>query len=241
LKSNMIHLVKLQKLDTTLERLRLAETEGPQRLVALDAELMQAEAKVRDSLELEKEQKKRRRDLETRIDETEAMIKKYQSRQFEVKTNEEYKALLKEIEFQKKEKTEAEDEVLQLMESLEVLEEENKRIEVWLKEQSKALALRKKKVEEWVASARQELEENRTKRETLIKDLPRNVFAMYERVYAGFNGRAVVPIIDGICQECHLQIPPQQFNELQRNDQVMSCPNCGRLIYWQGHEDYQDL
>ncbi|MBW2061894.1 MAG: hypothetical protein JRI95_10080 [Deltaproteobacteria bacterium] len=241
MKSNMIHLVKLQKLDTTLERLRLAETEGPQRLVALDAELMQAEAKVRDSLELEKEQKKRRRDLETRIDETEAMIKKYQSRQFEVKTNEEYKALLKEIEFQKKEKTEAEDEVLQLMESLEVLEEENKRIEVWLKEQSKALALRKKKVEEWVASARQELEENRTKRETLIKDLPRNVFAMYERVYAGFNGRAVVPIIDGICQECHLQIPPQQFNELQRNDQVMSCPNCGRLIYWQGHEDYQDL
>lgn len=241
MKSNMIHLVKLQKLDTALERLRLAETEGPQRLVALDAELMQAEAKVRDSLELEEEQKKRRRDLETRIDETEAMIKKYQSRQFEVKTNEEYKALLKEIEFQKKEKTEAEDEVLQLMESLEVLEEENKRLEVWLKEQNKALALRKKEVEEWVASARQELEKNRTERETLIKDLPRNVFAMYERVYAGFNGRAVVPIIDGICQECHLQIPPQQFNELQRNDQVMSCPNCSRLIYWQGHEDYQDL
>ncbi|MBW2092189.1 MAG: hypothetical protein JRI34_08725 [Deltaproteobacteria bacterium] len=238
---NMIYLVKLQKLDTTIERQQFAETEGPKKLLALDEELAQTEAKVRQSLELEKEQKKRRRELEDYIEETEANIKKAQNRQFQVKTNEEYKALLKEIEFQKKEKTAAEDEVLQLMESLEILTEENKKLEAWFEKQKNILTQKKKEVGEWVESSKRELEKNKIERDNLVKGLPKDILATYQRVYARGRGRAVVPIIDGICQECHLQIPPQHFNELQRNDKLMSCPNCSRIIYWQEHEDYQNI
>ncbi len=238
---NMIYLVKLQKIDTTIERQQFAELEGPKKLEELDAELAQAESKVNRSLKLEEEQKKRRRELEKYIEETETNIKKAQNRQFQVKTNEEYKALLKEIDYQKREKNAAEDEVLQLMESLESLEEENKKLKLWLEEQKTILNQKKKAVGEWVEASKKDLQKNIIERESLIKDLPKDLLATYQRVYTRGNGRAVVPIIDGICQECHLQIPPQHFNELRRNDKLMSCPNCNRIIYWRDHEDYKNI
>jgi len=238
---NMVYLVKLQKLDVTIERQKTAERDGSKKLVALDEELVQAGAKVQESLNLEKEKKKRRRELESYIEETDGNIKKCQNRQFQVKNNEEYKALLKEIDYQKKAKAEAEEEVLQLMESLETLAEENSKLKAWYEEEKVTLNIRKKEVEKWVNDSKQELGKNEIERESLIKVLPKDMLSAYQRVFTRGNGRAVVPIIDGICQECHLQIPPQHFNELKRNDKLMSCPNCNRLIFWQDHEDYQDI
>jgi predicted nucleic acid-binding Zn-ribbon protein len=48
----------------------------------------------------------------------------------------------------------------------------------------------------------------------------------------------VAAVENGVCQVCHMIIPPQKFIELQRDQDIMQCPHCHRFIYWPGHEGY---
>ena len=160
---------------------------------------------------------------------------------FRSKTNEEYRALLKESDYLKKANTAREDEILALMESLENLVEENVKLKVWLEEERASLNKRKKEIEGLIRKSLDDSEILDIERRSILKDIPGAYTALYNRVYAGRNGKAVVAAADGICQECHLQIPPQDFNELQRNEKVQVCPNCQRIIFWKDHQDFEDI
>ena len=54
------------------------------------------------------------------------------------------------------------------------------------------------------------------------------------------NGQAISSVIQGVCQICHMGIPPQKFNELMRGEALMTCPNCNRMIYWGGDEYFMN-
>ncbi|MFH1137643.1 MAG: C4-type zinc ribbon domain-containing protein [Pseudomonadota bacterium] len=238
---DIVNLVKLQQLDFKIEKTKRAAQEGPRKLAELDAQLQAAETRVAESLAKEQDALKRRRELEREIDDAQEKIKNNQARQLQVKTNEEYRAMLKESDFLKKSNSTREDEILALMESLEALVEENKGLKVWLEEEKESLAKRKKEIEAWIRVSLEESEVLEIERNSILKDIPGNYTALYKRIYAGRNGRAVVSIVDGICQECHLQIPPQEYNELQRNEKVQVCPNCQRIIFWKEHRDFEDI
>ncbi len=51
-------------------------------------------------------------------------------------------------------------------------------------------------------------------------------------IFARRGGLAVVEVRAGTCQGCHMNVPPQLFNQIQRNEQVILCPNCQRMLYW---------
>jgi len=240
-KQSLIYLVRLQRMDQKILLLKKVGEEGPQKIAALEEEFALVEQTVTASLEREQELKKRRREVEGEIEERLEKIKNNNTRQYQIKNNEEYRALLKEVEYLKKSNSAAEEEVLGIMETLEKLVEENKRLAADLEVRRAELQKKKKEVENWIADSNKELEIIGIERHELIKVIPAKPMSVYERVYSRHNSRAVVPIVNGICQQCHLQIPPQQYNELQRNDTLMTCPNCNRIIYWKDHEDYKDL
>jgi predicted nucleic acid-binding Zn-ribbon protein len=237
----MVNLVKLQKLDREIERIERIRAEGPERMAAVDAELAATQQRVDDSMEREQELLKRRRDLESEVDDTDEKIKANQGRQLQAKNNEEYRALLKEADYLRKSNTAREDELLKIMEDLETLTEENKNLAEALEQQKVEAEQKKKEIQEWLTESLKDSETLTIDRESLVRDVPKEHIALYTKVYAGRNGRAVVPIVDGICQECHLQIPPQAYNELQRNETLITCPHCLRIIYWQDHEDYSQI
>ncbi|MDY6852442.1 MAG: C4-type zinc ribbon domain-containing protein, partial [Thermodesulfobacteriota bacterium] len=197
--------------------------------------------RVKESLAHEQEMNKRRRELESRLEEAEEKTRQNQTRQLQVKTNEEYRALLQENEYLRQTKSTQEDEVLDLMEKLEDIRAENKKLKVWLEDQKKVLAEKKKSIEEWLAQCVRDQESFNAKRPGLLGEIPKDFFRLYERLLKSRNNRAVVSIMGGICQECHMKIPPQQFNELQSNKKLMTCPHCGRIIYWGDHEDFSAI
>ena len=238
---DIVNLILLQRLDKKIEQAKAVAAEGPIKLAELDRTVEEADTKVRESLELEQELLKRRRELESEISDTDEKISANQTRQLRVKNNDEYRAMLKENEFLRKANSAREDETLELMDRLEKLTEENKGLKVWLEEEKATLAKKRVEIEAWIAESSKSVQILETERHNLTKDIPRSFTSLYNRVYAGRNGRAVVAILEGICQECHLQIPPQDFNELQRNEKVMTCPNCQRIMYWGEHQDFENL
>jgi predicted nucleic acid-binding Zn-ribbon protein len=66
----------------------------------------------------------------------------------------------------------------------------------------------------------------------LASEVDPSLLADYKRIKKLTPPPVVVPVSDAVCQGCHLNIPPQMFNELQRGDQLKFCPHCGRITYW---------
>jgi hypothetical protein len=238
---DLVNLVLLQKLDYRLEALLKAQDEGPQRLARLDEELAAAQQQVADANQLEQDLIKRRRELEAENEDAEQKLKANQARQLQVKTNEEYRALLKENEFMRKANAARDDELLELMDRIESQSKEVKTLASWLEERQAEIEKEKEEIQKRLEKSKADVEKVQRERQGLLKDIPRRYLSMYDRVYPMRNGKAVAPVAEGICQECFLQIPPQQYNELQRNEELMSCPHCQRIIFFRDHQDFEDI
>jgi predicted nucleic acid-binding Zn-ribbon protein len=71
----------------------------------------------------------------------------------------------------------------------------------------------------------------------MLSGVPGQWLEQYKFLKGKRNGTAVAPAAEGFCQACHMQIPPQLYNELQRNDHLIACPSCHRILYFGPHHD----
>ena len=67
--------------------------------------------------------------------------------------------------------------------------------------------------------------------------LEEGLIRKYEAIRNLHKGVAVVSVWKEVCNGCHMNIPPQMYNELQKTTILMSCPHCNRIIYWQNQEE----
>jgi len=74
------------------------------------------------------------------------------------------------------------------------------------------------------------------RRVDLQKDVPGELLVQYERVKKRNKGIGVTSVWKSVCNGCHMNIPAQLYNELQRSDELLSCPNCNRIMYFQDME-----
>ncbi len=238
---DLIKLIHLQKLDYRLADLNRLVDGGPELLAAVDAEKAAAEAQVEESLEKEREMLKRRRQIEAEIADADEKIKANQGRQLQAKNNDEYRALLKEAEYLRKNNSAREDEALALIDASEKIAVENERLKGWLEEERGRLAEQRAQIEANLAQSRAAQMELDGDRQALVAGIQAKNMALYKRVYAGRNGRAVSRVVEGVCTECHIHLPPQSYNDLQKNEMLLTCPNCLRIMFWQGHPDFADM
>ena len=78
-----------------------------------------------------------------------------------------------------------------------------------------------------------DIERDRTRRQSLIDTVDAELRRRYEMILSRRGGLAVVPVRDGTCQGCRMRVPPQLYNQIQRNDQIILCPSCQRMLHWE--------
>jgi predicted nucleic acid-binding Zn-ribbon protein len=175
----------------------------------------------------------RQRELEAEQEDEMGRIKDRQSKLMQVQTNREYHSLLKEIEDGKKANKEREEEAIHLMEQIEsltIIMDEQKGVS---QGDDKQLALETKKVKGEAAKLNEKKEVFVKKRETMIKKFRSSLLKKYDMLRERRNGRAVVGVVNGVCQGCFMNIPPQQFNDLLKGEKMLFCPTCNRILYHQ--------
>ncbi|MFZ2445273.1 MAG: C4-type zinc ribbon domain-containing protein [Syntrophobacteraceae bacterium] len=231
-------LIEYQKIEDKKNLLIKGCEETPQRIAELEREFELVEGEYLSKKAEHDNAKKLHKSLEQAIVDLEGRLTRQKSRQGEVKTNKEYQAIIKEMDETRKEVTRNEDSALELMEKIEALARE-------LKDLGKDVAAKRKKLEEDKAVLQKEtdqlkgrldrLEEIRRQvRERLEPELLKKTdFLLFKQA-----GIAVSAVENGVCQVCHMNIPPQKFIELQRDEVLMQCPHCHRFLYWPGHEGY---
>jgi hypothetical protein len=175
---------------------------------------------------------KKKKEKELHLEDVGEKIKKLKTRVADIKTNKEYQAHLKEIESTEKDQRLVEDEVLVTMEALDTAQREMKALEAQVKTEEEKINIFRKKLQEDVSAIEREINDLRMRRGDYVKALDRETYDMYSRIMDTRRGLAVVETRGEICRGCNMNIPPQLFVEIKKNEKIIQCPQCNRILYW---------
>ena len=222
----------LQTIDTAIKEIDNRILQFPIRMKRLEMECEQRQQKMGKAKAALEEIQTERRKKENQLRSEAERVEKSQHKLFSVKTNKEYQAALKEIEEIRQSNNNLETEILVCMEKGDKLFREVKEQEVqhqeWVQEFERAKQILQSEVE---ISDRELMKQQTLRRETIEKIDPA-VVKRYERLIEKRQGLAVVSLRNGLCQGCNMNIPPQKFIEVCKNDDaIMGCPFCSRILY----------
>jgi predicted nucleic acid-binding Zn-ribbon protein len=224
-------LIAIQQLDTAAEaaRKRLSELPAAEQVILRKVSDHAAHVEAaKASLQANQQQ---RRELEKQVAAVDSRLSKFSDHKAAVKTNQEYTALLHEIETANKEKSTIEDQILGLMEGAEALSAE-------LKEANEVLAAVRKESDERravLADERQALEAEvlrlkaQKAAETPGIDAP--LLAKYERLLEQRKMVAVAAMVGEMCTACHVRLRPAVTQQIRRNSDIIYCDSCQRILY----------
>jgi len=233
-------LIAIQDCDTRISGIRAKLKAGPERIQDLKEDIERLAHTLNEGMDRLKECERSAREFERAIEDLDQRLKKAEVKLSNITSNKEYKAALKEIEALKREKTGLEDRLIEFMEEIETLKGECKAREKELNEGNRQFERDRDAVLKEQAALNAELETFQEKKARFSKDIDVDIKKRYDYLSDKKGGLAVTPVIRGICQACHLGIPPQTFNELIRGDTLMNCPNCSRIIYWGEDERFEN-
>ena len=224
-------LIELEKVDREVVRLTDEVAALPKRVAAIEEKLAQHKAAVEKAKAQIKSNEASRRQLEADIKGFQEKIAKYRSQSSSVKTNDEYRALMHEVEFTERQISAWEDKILELMISLENDEKSLKRAEAELK--TEAADVEREKAEAHVRTAEDEnlLTGLREKRSGLRSGVNDSALAHYDRVMRQRKS-AISEARDQKCLACFVMLRPQIWQEIRSNEQIVTCSSCGRILYF---------
>lgn len=225
-------LLMIQSIDTKFDNISREKEETPKEIEKLRKGLGLLDSAVEQNLSTVEELKKERRKVERELEEIDLKLKKSKLRLNEVKSNREYQAVLKEIEDLKDLTFQKEETVIKWMEEIEIQEKKCADNTVRREESQEEYKSKEKAFSQRIRELDKEVQSLNEKRVQLSPNLDEDLLRRYNGLRSHLKGRVVVPVIEGVCQECHLGIPPQQYNELIKGDSLQSCPHCSRIIYW---------
>ena len=226
------HLIHLQELDLAIDRFRRRIDEIPAAQQALDTRLASHTATVETARQRVAANQQARRDIDKQLAEMNARLSKFKNQLMEVKTNKEYQAMQKEMGHAQEEIGTHETHMLERMEESDGLVAELKAAETALKAEQAAVAAERSKLDAERATDQQELDRLATERTGVVSQVSPEAMKIFERVAHGRKGVAVAEARDGLCVVCHVRLRPQVFNEVRRNDQLIQCDSCTRILYF---------
>lgn len=178
------------------------------------------------------EQLRRRKERE--LEDVTAEQRKRQGRLFEIKTNQEYAAVLKEIEGLKERRSKLEDETLGTFDDIEAAQSAVRDESARFQEREKIFQQERTTNEGELRRLQGELERLQEERRRQANRVEASLLQTYQRLLRSRGGLAVVPVKDGSCLGCHVALTPQTYNELRKGEVFVSCANCQRILYWKG-------
>jgi uncharacterized protein len=224
-------LVRLQHAESELRRVEAELGDVPNGKADLDARLASERARLDEARAALAESQKARRQFEGDLQELETKRSKYKGQLMDVKTNKEYTAVLHEIEGVERDIRAREDQILAEMERAESLgaavkaeEAEFKSVEVRHRDEGKTLDGR-------AEALKAEASRLTAERDAIAATVVAEARELFQRV-ARLRGVAVAEARDGMCQLCHMKLRPQMFMDLKRNDEIVQCPSCSRILYY---------
>lgn len=232
MKEELRLLIELQKIDTDISKINLKKKDLPLKLASLEEAFASLNGAVKDMEARLEDANKRHKETEDKLKKAVDSLRKTKERLHEVKTNKEYQAVLKEIEGMEKKNGEIEETIIVLLDEIDAGRAASKLQEKELSEEQARYEEKRRGLQQQIDAIASELQVSMEKGAALRKKIPQDLLRKYETIRNIRNGLAVVSAWKEVCNGCHMNIPPQMYNELYTSNELMLCPQCNRIIYW---------
>ena len=234
------NLLKLQDTDKEIRRLQDEIAEFPRRVAVIEQKLAGTKAQLEKAQGAVKADEAARRKYDTAINDLRGKISKYRDQSLDVKTNDQYKALLHEIQFAEKEIAGNEDKILELMVNADARDKEVKAAQAELKAETAEIEQEKEQARQRTAEDEKLLAEWRAKRDEIRKGIDEDLLRHFERV-SKFRGSGISEVRDQQCMACRVMLRPQTYNEVRSGLQTIICDSCQRILYFNAADELADV
>ena len=225
---------ELQKIDLGLKSIKDEKDRYPKEMKKLDERQKVEKERIQKEKEKVESLEKTRRQKEGQLSLEQEKIKRSEGRMSEVKTNKEYQALLSEIEAIKEANSRMEEEILQVMDEVEELKKDLSKREKDAGITLEKVEAERKELQERMVRDEKVWSEQMERREVLSKQIESKLVKLYDTLKEKRQGVGVVAVKQETCQGCFVNVPPQLFIEVQKNNALVRCPHCNRILYWEG-------
>ena len=224
--------IALHRLESTASEAQRRVAEAPERERFLEARLETARQSVAAAKTQLGDNQSARRLIEKDVAVHQGRLSKFRDQLMSVKTNVEYQAMQKEIEFAQKEVKSLEDRVLERMLEADDLGTALKSAETALASEQAVVENERRTLASEVASLNAAVDRIAKERAELVRTIEPRVLSIFELVARRRGGVAVAEARDGICTICHVRLRPQVFNTVRRNEEIVQCDSCNRILYF---------
>src|ERR1039457_210573 len=224
-------LMGLQVADQEIRKLQDEIAELPKRIAVIEQKLAGTKVHLEKTRAAAKADEANRKKFESAIQDLQSKISKYRDQSLDVKTNDQYKALLHEIQFAEQEIRLNEDRILEVMVNVDAREKDVKAAEAELKAETAEIEKEKEEARKVTAEDQKKLAEWNAKRNALRQGIAEDILRQYERV-AKFRGSGLAEVRDHKCMGCQVMLRPQTYNEVRNGEKVMVCESCSRVYYF---------
>lgn len=230
-KDDLAKLILVQSVDREADALRKRLAQIPEDIAAIRADTEAGKAAMEAAKKKSQDLALKRKEKELEMAQKEAAIKKHQGDLNSVKTNDAFKALLKEIEEAKKAVSEFETEVLTLMDEVDAAGKAEKAAAADFKgfeakqgELVKSLEARKAELEGQLAAVE-------GRRAELMGAVPAELASRYDKTRARREGVGLSKVEGSICTECRVALPPQVLLNVKKGQTLELCTSCQRILH----------
>jgi predicted nucleic acid-binding Zn-ribbon protein len=230
--ADLERVVNLQQLDTKAGQARKRLAEAPEREKTFDERLAAAKQAVADAKAKLADNQEARRAIEKEVAVHQGRLSKYRDQAMAVKTNQEYHAIQHEMSHAQGEIKKYEDEILERMVEADDLTATIKSAEAALASEQKTIDAERKRMQSEDAETQKSLDALGAERAKVIEGMDKRVLAIYDTGFSRRQGIAVAEAKDGICTICHVRLRPQVFNDVRKNDAIVQCDSCQRILYY---------
>lgn len=222
-------LANLQYLDSKIDEIARLRGDLPEEILDIEAEITRLENRITKLVEEGKMMRNESNSLRDDVEESIALVDRYEKQQMTVRNNREYDALTKEIEAQRtriENSRSRVDEIRILLEELDKTMEDSEHL---LEDTKTLLEEKKQQLADLTRRTAEEEEELQSKREEAAALVGERYLRSYERLRRGLhNNIAVVAMERGSC--LGFMLPPQVQMEVRRRAKIVIDENSGRIV-----------
>ena len=239
-------LATLQKIDDEIMHLNAFLNNAPMDLERMQGRSHELQETIKELEEKVAQIVGQRDQLERDVEDAGLKIKKSKNKLMMVSNSREHQAMIREIDNLEKLNRGREEEKVSIIEEIGRQEEGLAEVRKEYAAIQEEISQKKKHINQKLQSSRERLTVLQGQRGQAEEVIPKPILSRYHFIRARLSQPVVVAVDQGICKGCNISIPPQTFNVLQKGEQILSCPNCHRIIFWAGHfvdgqpEDQQD-
>jgi predicted nucleic acid-binding Zn-ribbon protein len=230
--ADLERLIALQKIDSAIHDAEHRLADEPARLQALGAREEEARRQVAAAREQVAQNQAARREIDKDIALHQGRLSKFRDQAMAVKTNQEYHAVQHEMSFAQNEIKVHEDRMLEKMMEFDDLSGALKIAEAALASEQMQVQAERQAISAEHDQLRARVEELKQERSAVVAGLSAAALSTFDLVSRRRHGVAMAEARDGICTICHVRLRPQVFNDVRRNDAIIQCDSCQRILYF---------